>query len=78
MFNHNEICLINLLPSSIIATYFKTGVPYTATMFLIGATMGYFSLNSSHDNAIVESIRIWLYVHSCVARCSLAFCHNGK
>lgn len=42
------------------STYFKTGVPYTATMFLIGATMGYFSLNSSHDNAIVESIRIWL------------------
>ena len=53
--------LVGIFVYYIISRY-AHGVPYTATMFLIGSTMGYASLHTNGNN-IVESIKMWLGIN---------------
>ena len=52
--------LVGVIVYYVISRY-AYGVPTTAVMFLIGAIMGYFSLQ--HGNALAESISLWLGIN---------------
>ena len=54
--------LIGIIAYYLISRY-AHGIPYTAVMFIMGALMGYSSLNFFEGNAIVESVRMWIGIN---------------